>query len=129
MSYSINNSIPFSAINWNSFENRPQINEPMTFCREDSWNSAKAKCCIDGYSIEHVLDETKGSSSERKFLEQYPCINGVELETLADKIQGNGSSTQPKNSTPIPAGLFLSPSGRTHLTTPTPSKIFFSSSN
>ena len=105
MNYSINNSVTFSAINWNSFEGRPQINEPMTFCKEDSWDSANAKCCMDGYSIEHVLDETRGSqksSLERKFLDQYPCVNGVELESLADKIQGDKPSNPPKTSSPIP---------------------------
>lgn len=77
----------------------------MTFCKEDSWDSANAKCCLDGYSIEHVLDETGGSQKsglERKFLDQYPCVNGVELESLADKIQGDKPSNPPKTSTPIP---------------------------
>lgn len=107
MTYSINNSVSFSAIDWDSLENRPQINDTMTFCDENNWDDPDAKCCMDGYSIEGAIHEGKFSKSspEGNFLNQYPCVNGMELEMLAE------STSRPTSKNPIPA-----PS------TPTPSK-------
>ena len=100
MPFSISPSTTFASINWDNFENRPRINEPMTFCNEDNWNK-DVKCCMDGYSIEHVVNRARKNSTEQTpeitFLEQYPCINGTELEELAYK--GRGSATPPSPNT------------------------------
>jgi hypothetical protein len=89
MSFSISRSTGFSEINWSSFENRPQINSSMQFCREKDWYE-DAKCCMDGYSIEHILDAAYEHGNENtpevKFLDQYPCLNGVELDHFANAI-------------------------------------------
>ncbi len=91
MSPSISTSVKFADINWDTLENRPTINESMTFCEEKDWY-ADVKCCMDGYSIEHVLDVAHENNlwdmPEVKFLDQYPCINGLELDSLADEIAG-----------------------------------------
>ena len=84
MNYSISNSTPFSAINWNNYENRPVINERSRFCSDSQQDNPRAKCCMDGYSIEAVLDEI-AQSPERDFLSGYPCVNGMELSGLADR--------------------------------------------
>lgn len=84
MSFSISSSTQFSEINWDSLENRPTINESMTFCEEKDWNS-DSRCCMDRYSIEHVLDVAHENNlwnmPEVKFLEAYHCINGPELDS------------------------------------------------
>jgi len=84
MDYSISNSTSFSAINWNSYENRPVINERSRFCSDAQQDKPRAKCCMDGYSIEAVLDEI-AESPERNFLLESPCVNGVELMEIADR--------------------------------------------
>ncbi len=100
MNYSINNSIPFSAINWNSFENRPQMGKGMPICKENDWYEDK-KCCMDGYSIEHVLDVAHeyghGDTPEVKFLDEYPCLNGLELDRFVDQIETMPSDYKPKD--------------------------------
>ena len=89
MPLSISSSTNFSNINWDDLENRPVINKSMTFCEEKDWYN-DAKCCMDSYSIEHVLDVAHTYDlrelPEVKFLEEYPCLNGLELDSLADKI-------------------------------------------
>lgn len=104
MSFSVSSSAPFSSINWKNFENRPEIKDSMPFCTENNWNK-KAKCCSDGYSIEHALDmipEEKMSTPEAKFLEKYPCVNGIELESLVNKIsEENTTSIEPKHPKPV----------------------------
>jgi hypothetical protein len=99
MTYSINNSVPFSAINWDSFENRPRINEPMIFCNESNWEK-DVKCCMDGYSIDHTLNEAEkksiGKNQEISFLEQYPCVNGPELTELAFRSSDTTIPSQDK---------------------------------
>ena len=99
MPFSISPSATFATINWDNFEDRPRINEPMTFCKEDNWNK-DVKCCMDEYSIEHVLNRvragTAGQTPEIAFLEQYPCINGPELEELAFKGQEPAIPPSPK---------------------------------
>jgi len=53
---------------------------------------------MDGYSIEHVLEETRQSQQvpERQFLKQYPCVNGAELKSLVDNIQVDTNETPSK---------------------------------
>ena len=96
MSLSVSASTPFNAINWDNFENRPPINGSMTFCEEKDWYEDQAKCCMDYYSIEHVLDVAHeyelGEAPEVKFLEQYPCLNGLELDYFVDEIESMPSN-------------------------------------
>lgn len=105
MNYSVNNSVPFSAINWSSFENRPEIKDSMIFCTEENWDQ-NVKCCMDGYSIEQAIEESANRGRKRagiKFLDQYPCVNGPELESIAYSLRptpsGNSSDITP---TPLP---------------------------
>ena len=104
MSFSISPSTPFTSINWDTFENRPVINKSMKFCEEKDWY-ADTKCCMDGYSIEHVLDvaheNNLWNAPEVQFLDEYPCVNGLELDSLADKIAGMIPDTEPEP-TPTP---------------------------
>ena len=55
MSFSVSSTVSFSKINWDNFENRPQINGDMPFCKEDAWDKANSKCCMDGYSLDSHL--------------------------------------------------------------------------
>jgi hypothetical protein len=95
MSYSISPSTPFSSINWDSFENRPQVGGDMPICEEKNWYE-DSKCCMDYYSIEHVRDVANdyglADTPEVKFLDAYPCINGPEIDFFADEIE----SMEPK---------------------------------
>jgi len=102
MSFSISTSTPFSAINWDNFENRPPINESMKFCGSaDRYKDTK--CCMETDSIEGVLyvahKNDLRNADEVKFLEEYPCVNWVELDSLADKIDEQLPETTP---TPVP---------------------------
>ena len=78
--------MPFSNINRDSLENRPRKKEPMAFCNESNWDQ-DVKCCMDGSSIEYVINKTdkqsKAKTPESMFLKQYPCVNGLELKKLA----------------------------------------------
>jgi len=91
MSFSISPSTPFTSINWDTFENRPPINDSMKFCDEKDYYK-ETKCCMDGYSVEHVVEVAHQNglwdAPEVKFLEKYPCVNGTELDSLADQIDG-----------------------------------------
>jgi|GEM_PF-3015042 len=100
MNYSISTSAPFSSINWNSYENRPVINDRSRFCSEAKQDRPQAKCCMDGYAIEAVLDEI-AESPERNFLAEYPCVNGVELSDLADRAGVVDDSGKSSPETPL----------------------------
>jgi len=99
MSFSISNSVPFSNINWDSFENRPTINKSMLFCTEKNWYD-DVKCCMDGYSIEHIRDVAYEhgleDTPEVRFLDQYPCINGLESDYFVDRIESMPSKKLPE---------------------------------
>jgi hypothetical protein len=103
MSFSISASTPFSSINWDNFENRPPISKSMPFCKEEDWYEDK-KCCMDGYSIEHVRDVAyeygNQNTPEVKFLDQYPCINGIELDYFVDEIERMPSDVETKSPKP-----------------------------
>ena len=103
MNYSINNSISFSSINWNTLEGRPQVEnlgKETRRCEEKDWY-ADEKCCMDYYSIEHVRDVAyeygHGDTPEVKFLDKYPCLNGLELDRFVDQIEAMPSDYQPKD--------------------------------
>ena len=105
MSYSISSTTPFSAINWDTIENRPSINESMQFCGfEDRYKYTK--CCMETDSIEGVLyvahKYDASEVDEVKFLEEYPCVNWAELDSLADKIDEVLPETPPPPVTPPP---------------------------
>jgi hypothetical protein len=97
MTYSISDSKPFKEIEWESLKDRPSITTAMPFCEEKQWYKP-AKCCMDGYTIEHILDGAYAGkntkSPEFKFLKEYPCINGVELDSLIEKIEEKGSQSK-----------------------------------
>ena len=103
MSYSISSTVPFSAINWETLENRPPIGESMKFCEEKDWYE-DVKCCMDGYSIEHVLDVAYENGNENtpevKFLDAYPCLNGLELDHFVDEIERMPSTGDKEELTP-----------------------------
>lgn len=84
----VNNST-FANINWDTFKGRPTIDPSMKFCSEKKWHT-DTKCCMSGYTIEHVLDMAydhgKADSPEVTFLEGYPCLNGRELDSFVDKL-------------------------------------------
>jgi len=109
MNYSINNSVPFSAINWNTLEGRPQVQnlgKETRFCEEKDWY-ADEKCCMDYYSIEHVRDVAyeygNQNSPEVKFLDQYPCINGLEIDRIAYDIEALPSNKKPSEENSWPS--------------------------
>lgn len=99
MSFSISNSVPFSGINWDSLENRPPMKSGMLVCKEKDWYEDK-KCCMDGYSIEHVLEVANdyglGDTPEVQFLNEYPCVNGLELDYFVDQIERMEPKTTPE---------------------------------
>lgn len=76
MIYSIS-STQFSNIDWDNFKDRPPIDESMTFCEEKNWND-DVKCCMDGYSIEHVRD-----IAYEHGLEDVPEVRFLDRATLA----------------------------------------------
>jgi len=88
MSFSISSSTNFSDINWDTLENRPQI-DTSKFCTERVWYE-NTPCCMNGFEIEHVLhvgnDNGYTGSEEAKFLEKYPCLNGPELDSFFEKF-------------------------------------------
>ena len=75
----------------------------MPFCREEDWYEDK-KCCMDGYSIEHVRDVAYEYGNENtpvvKFLNQYPCINGIELDYFVDEIERMPSDIEKESPKP-----------------------------
>ena len=89
MPFSISSDTAFKDINWNNLENRPSIDDSMIFCKDSDWHKS-AKCCMDGYTIEHVLDisheQSSHSSPAAKFLEEYPCLNGLELDRIVEEL-------------------------------------------
>ena len=105
MTFSVSDTASFKDIQWNNFENRPQINKSMPFCKEADWYD-DVKCCMDGYSIEHLIDAAYEHGNENtpevQFLEQYPCLNGLELDFFADEIEGMASKTEQKPKPSIP---------------------------
>ena len=89
MSFSVSSTTSFSGIKWQTFENRPPINESMKFCGSaDRYKDTK--CCMEADSIEGVLyvahKNDLREADEVRFLEEYPCVNWVELDSLADKV-------------------------------------------
>ncbi len=102
-SFSVSASTPFSSISWNNFENRPPINSSMTFCEEKDWYE-DVKCCMDGYSIEHLRDVAyeygHENTPEVRFLDQYPCLNGLEIDYFVDKIERMPSNVRKEESEP-----------------------------
>jgi hypothetical protein len=56
---------PFSAINWDNYENRPVINDRSRFCSDSQQDNPRAKCCMDGYSIKEstCVVDTRSQSS------------------------------------------------------------------
>ena len=103
MTFSISASTPFSKIDWSTFENRPPINESMPFC-ENNDGYKNTKCCVDEYSIEHVLEVAHRNNladmPEVKFIDQYPCLNMQEIDSLADKIDEMIPEIDEHNQTP-----------------------------
>jgi hypothetical protein len=103
MSYSIFNSVPFSSINWDSFENRPSTKGSMPICQEKDWYE-DSKCCMDVYSIEHVRDVAYDygheNTPEVKFLDQYPCVNGLELDYFVNRIEAMPSKVAQEEQKP-----------------------------
>lgn len=104
MSYSISNKTTFAEIDWNTFENRPPIKRTMPQCKEKDWY-ADVKCCMDGYTIEHVRDMAYDNgyvdTPETQFLDEYPCLNGVELDYFVDIVTAPQSNigTESESST------------------------------
>jgi hypothetical protein len=103
MSFSVSSTTPFSAINWDNFENRPPVKQGMPICEEKDWYE-DSKCCMDGYSIEHVLDVANdyglSDTPEVKFLDEYPCVNGLELDHFVDEIEGMEPKSTPEPEVP-----------------------------
>ena len=62
----------------------------MSFCTDKNWND-DVKCCMDGYTIEHILDVAYEhgleDTPEVRFLDEYPCINGLESDYFVDRIE------------------------------------------
>lgn len=89
--YSVEPSKAFSDIRWNTFHNRPLITKNSPRCMEAQWFT-NARCCIDGYTIEHandlIGDAQRSESPEGEFLAQYPCVNGKELDLLVARAVG-----------------------------------------
>ena len=103
MTFSISASTTFSKIDWNNFENRPPINDLMPFC-ESKDRGKNTKCCVDEYSIEHVLEVARKNNLEDmpevKFIDQYPCLNMQEIDSVADKIDEMIPEIEESNKTP-----------------------------
>ena len=96
MKFSINDSVPFSKIDWSTLENRPYIDR-QHHCTEKNWYD-NVPCCMDGYTVEHVNDLAQENglqdTSEAKFLNQYPCVNGVESDYFYEKFTGQKAPTK-----------------------------------
>jgi hypothetical protein len=89
MSFSISASTAFYNIDWNSFKNRPPINESMPACSQVNWEY-DIPCCTDGYVISDTLqlasENNKLKTPEGRFLSKYPCVNSIEFEKIVDNL-------------------------------------------
>jgi hypothetical protein len=78
----------FDRIDWTNLKDRPPIDKGR-LCKESEWWDT-AKCCMSGYSVEHVLDTGRDNgfegSAEMRFLQSYPCLNGVELDSFFERF-------------------------------------------
>lgn len=78
----------FDRIDWTNLRSRPPI-DAARICKESEWWEP-AKCCMSGYSVEHVLDTGRDNgfegSAEMRFLQSYPCLNGVELDSFFERF-------------------------------------------